>query len=886
MSIAPASLIAELDDRYQLLEVIGQGGMAVVYRAQDVKHDRTVALKVLHDDLAASLGPERFKREIRIAARLQHPHILSVFDSGESAGRLWFTMPYVQGESLRDRLRRTGTLPVEMALVIVREAAQALAYAHKQGVIHRDIKPENILITEDGATLVADFGIARAIGDRTFETGLSQSLTQTGSAIGTPTYMAPEQATGETVLDERVDQYALAAVLYEMLTGAPPFTGANAAALIAARFTTQVTPMRTVRTEVPTDVDSAVLRALALKPFDRFPTIADFARAVAPAMATPQQFDTHSRHAVRAPLKRRWFAVVGVVALVAVAGAALWRRGATTGAPTGPVRIAVLPLQNLGDSADAYFADGMSDELRAKLVSVPGMQVIARASSVQYAGTDKTPAQIAEELGVRYLLTGTLRYQHRADGSSTVQVRPELMEVGGSGPATTRWQAAFDEPLTNAIALQTTIAEQVAAQLQVTLGVAARTRLAATPTTNPLAYDAYLRGTSNRDDSSPMALRGRIAELERAVTLDPSFAMAWAELARERANLWSLNSTPELAAQAQQAAERARAVAPGEMAGHLAWTFYHRTVTGDMPSAEKEIRAALQLEPDNPAMLARLARTLDDQGRAEEARPLYARAAILDPRSIPVWANLTQSLLQHRRYVEARQPMQRYMALAPTSQDALHSSVMLNVALGDLDGARTLLREGYRRMAPEALDVHMATFNEYGWILDDAARQRVLDAPLAAFDGDVAQQEIVRAQIYRARGDLVRSRQAAARAVPAFITTIAKAPDDAQMPLLQGFAAALAGQPAEATRLMQAAQATERRAPANLRFASYFHEVRARIHTLNGNYDQAFDEIEQALAKPGNLGRGQLSLDPMWAPLRALPRYKQIMTTVSEQERR
>src|SRR5688500_16634706 len=215
-----AHLVAGLAGRYTLERELGRGGMATVFLARDLKHDRSVALKLLHPELAVALGPERFQREIRLAARLQHPHILTVLDSGEAVGRLWFTMPFVEGESLRDRLRRERQLPVDAALRIATEAARALEYAHRHGVIHRDIKPENLLLTADGSTLVADFGIARALR------GGDERLTSTGLAVGTPAYMSPEQASGERDVDATTDVYSLGCVLYEMLVGEPPFTGA------------------------------------------------------------------------------------------------------------------------------------------------------------------------------------------------------------------------------------------------------------------------------------------------------------------------------------------------------------------------------------------------------------------------------------------------------------------------------------------------------------------------------------------------------------------------------------------------------------------------------------------------------------------------------------
>ena len=272
----PAGELAEaLQDRYTIERELGRGGMATVYLAHDLRHDRPVALKILLPELAVTLGPERFQREIHFAARLQHPHILTVLDSGEAAGQLWFTMPFVEGESLRERLRRERQLPVDDALRIASEAARALDYAHQHGVVHRDIKPENILLTRDGSTLVADFGIARALD-------VDDRLTQTGLAIGTPAYMSPEQAAGDKGVDGRTDLYSLASVLYEMLAGEPPFTGPTAQSIAAKRFTEPAPSVRSMRASVPESVDRAIRKALAPVAADRFSSAAQFAQALQP----------------------------------------------------------------------------------------------------------------------------------------------------------------------------------------------------------------------------------------------------------------------------------------------------------------------------------------------------------------------------------------------------------------------------------------------------------------------------------------------------------------------------------------------------------------------------------------------------------------------------
>ena len=372
-----------LAERYAIERELGRGGMATVYLAQDLRHDRPVALKVLHPELAHALGPERFQREIHFAARLQHPHILTVLDSGEAAGQLWFTMPFVEGESLRDRLRRERQLPVDDALRIATEAARALDYAHQHGVVHRDIKPENILLTRDGSTLVADFGVARALG-------ADDGLTQTGFAIGTPAYMSPEQAAGDKGIDARTDVYSLAAVLYEMLAGEAPYTGPTAQAIAAKRLTEPPPSVRAVRPSVPESEDQAIRKALAPVAADRFSNAAQLAQALQPASVTaspmtaaPAAPTVVTAKTTSATVRRRRIPIAAlalILGLLIGAGALFaWRRSHANPESSGERRVAVLPFENLGDSADAYFADGITDAVRGKLTALPGMRVTVRS---------------------------------------------------------------------------------------------------------------------------------------------------------------------------------------------------------------------------------------------------------------------------------------------------------------------------------------------------------------------------------------------------------------------------------------------------------------------------------------------------------------------------
>jgi eukaryotic-like serine/threonine-protein kinase len=389
-----------LADRYGIERELGRGGMATVYLARDLKHDRPVALKVLHAELGRVLGGDRFQREIRLAARLQHPHILTVLDSGEAVdpaggtAQLWFTMPLVDGETLRTRLQREHQLPVDDALRIAREAAQALQYAHDQGVIHRDVKPENLLLTRDGNTLVADFGIARALtggqagGRAGGQVGADERLTETGLTLGTPAYMSPEQAGGARELDPRSDIYSLGTVLYEMLAGEPPFSGTSPQALLARRVLEDAPPLRQRRPSAPEWLERAVAKALARMPADRFASAAELGRALqagqTTAAAAPTTATSLTAAREAAPRGRHRVPTLaltlGLGVLIGLGVLFAWRRGHTDGEPAGERRLAVLPFENLGDSTTEYFAAGVTDAVRGKLAAIPGLQVIASRS--------------------------------------------------------------------------------------------------------------------------------------------------------------------------------------------------------------------------------------------------------------------------------------------------------------------------------------------------------------------------------------------------------------------------------------------------------------------------------------------------------------------------
>ncbi len=869
MSGIPESLATALADRYAIERELGRGGMAAVYLARDLRHDRPVALKVLHAELAAALGPERFQREIRFAARLQHPHILTVLDSGEAAGQLWFTMPFVEGETLRERLRRQRQLPVQDALRIAREAASALDYAHRHDVVHRDIKPENLLLTVDGQVLVADFGIARALGGAP-EAG----LTETGTSIGTPAYMSPEQASGERALDGRTDVYSLGVVLYEMLAGEPPFTGPTAQTIIAKRFRGEIPALRKVRTSVPEDVDHAVTRALAMVPADRFASAGEFGRALeggeAPSLSPP----------ARPPARRpaRGLVLLGLGFLLGLGVLFAWRRTHSGGdePARGAKGIAVLPFENLGAPEDEYFADGMTDAVRGKLAAVPGLQVIARTSSAPYKKTAKTPREIARELGVRYILTATVRWEKRA-GASRVQVSPELVQVGEATVPTTEWQQPFDATITDVFQVQADIASRVARALDVALGATARETITEKPTHNVAAYDAFLKGNEAAVSfitATTGEIRRAIAYYERAVALDSTFALAWVQLSRAHAGNSPI--TPADRVESRIAAERARALAPTAPQTYLAWGDYYSQVLRDPPRALEQYSLGRRAAPNDADLLAGIALVERSRGHFEPSLASLRQALALDPRATGTARRIAQSLLWLKRYPEALQAADRALALDPQSADLAETKAMVFLAQGDLPGARAVLQEAATRADPIELVAYVATFWDLFWVLDDAQQQLLLRLTPEPFGDDASNWAICLAQTYALRGDGVRARAYADSARAAAEIQLREAPDDAARLMLLGLAWAYAGRKAEAVREGERAVSLSPVEREAYQGAYFLHQL-ARIYTMVGETGKAVTLYERLLAIPYYLSPAWLRIDPTVDPLRKDARFQRLL---------
>jgi TolB-like protein/tRNA A-37 threonylcarbamoyl transferase component Bud32 len=507
-------LRAALEGRYAVERLLGQGGMATVYLARDSRHDRPVAIKVLRPELAASIGADRFLREIKLAAHLQHPNILALYDSGEAGGFLYYVMPFVAGESLRARLEREKQLSLPDAIQLTCEVAEALHCAHGRGIIHRDIKPENILIQE-GHALVADFGIARAVS----EAG-GDKLTETGMAVGTPHYMSPEQALGGDNVDGRSDEYSLGCVTYEMLVGQPPFHGPNPMAILARHSMEAVPSLQVVRHSIPDEVEDAVMRSLEKTPADRFPTVREFSDALLQVGLGPTARRTSSRalQAVRrtAPrgvpspagsAKRRlrvWAAVASALVILAGAGWATWRffhRSTETASGAGgldPHRIAVLYFQNESDrDSSRYVADGLTEGLIQQLDQVQSLDVISKGGVGPFRGDSIPRDSIARALRAGTLVTGTLEPE-----KGRLRVTTRLVD-GASGAEFAR--ASFEQPAGNLLGMQDTLVQKVASLIRERLGEEIRLREQRNRTRSVQAWALVQRAEQARKQAEALA---------------------------------------------------------------------------------------------------------------------------------------------------------------------------------------------------------------------------------------------------------------------------------------------------------------------------------------------------------------------------------------------
>jgi serine/threonine protein kinase/Tfp pilus assembly protein PilF len=636
-----------LSQTYSIDRELGRGGMATVYLAQDCKHERLVALKVLHPELAASLGSDRFLREIKTAARLNHPHILPLHDSGEADGFLYYVMPYVEGESLRERLDREHQLPIEEAVHHARSIAAALDYAHRQNIVHRDIKPENLMLYE-GEAMVMDFGIAKAVSVAGHDT-----LTQTGMMVGTPAYVSPEQAAGEANIDGKSDQYSLGCVLYEMLSGERAFTGPTAQAVMSKRFTETPKSIRSLRGSVPESVERAVTKAMSTDASARYKTAALFAQALASgSLTTPTDTATLPQPTVSAAKS-----------------------------------VAVLPFVNVtADPENEYFADGMAEEIINALSKIQSLRVASRIVSFALKGKNEDLGEVGRKLHVSTVLDGTVRKM-----GNRLRITAQLVNVADGYQL---WSERYDREMEDIFAIQDDISQAIVKALLVILSEDEKKAIEKPRSVNLQAYDFYLRGRQFFHQLRRKSLEHARQMFNRAVEIDPDYALAYAGVADCCSLLYTYfdareSNLRQADAASQKALELEPALAEAHVARAIAMWLNKRN-----EEAEEHFQTAMKLDSKLFEAPYFYGRALKSQGRFAEAVKLFERAAAIRPedfQAISLQASSLESLGLHNESQAVNRRVLKLiedrLALNPDDARACNLAATTHSKLGETEPA-------------------------------------------------------------------------------------------------------------------------------------------------------------------------------------------------------
>ncbi len=830
---------------YKILAEIGSGGMGVVYRAEDLDLGRTVAIKLLPGP--AGRDPEseaRFLQEARAASALDHPNICTVHEIGRAEdGRLFLVMACYEGRTLRDRLRE-GPLPLDEALDVAEQLLQALDRAHGAGIVHRDVKPANLFLTADGLVKLLDFGVAKLAGQG--------KLTRTGSTLGTAATMSPEQVRGEEV-DARSDLWAVGVVLYEMIVGRTPFRGEHEQAVLYAILHVDPEPLTGLRAGVPPDLDRLVARCLARDRAERHQRAADLLADIrrcrrqlaAPGGAAPTDADASRRR--RAGERRR--------------------------------RLVVLPFENLGSPQDEYFSAGMTEEITSRLASVSGLGVISRKSALHYAGRDRTTRQIAQELGVDYLLEGSVRWARGRAGTDRVRIAVQLI---GADDDTHMWAETYDRELADVFALQSDIAGAVVAQLGAkVLGRIVPPR-PEVQTQDLEAYQAYLRGRyfAERPHFTVAHTERAIAEFAAAAARDPSFAAAFAGLALGHARLsyyWH-DASPERLRLGREAIDRALALAPSAPAIRLAHGHLRMMAERDAPGALAEFDALVPLLADRAEIMTVRAEALRMAGRWEEATGAYEEACRLSPRGVAAAVELALTYWWLRRYGEAFRIAERALTLAP---DDLWTNLAKILICFSADGSSASARACLAAL-PEGEP--WTTYILYFDALFERSPERALAQLTRPTDGWIRLKigawpvGLMAAQVHALRGDRERARAEADSARIQLEGAAADHPDDPRYHASLGVALAVLGRTEEALREGRRAIALYPVTRDAVYGLPYLIDL-AHIQALVGRADDAIEGLRHLLTIPSWISPAWLRVDPRWDPLRREPGFQRLLAS-------
>jgi serine/threonine protein kinase/tetratricopeptide (TPR) repeat protein len=893
-------MIGRTISHYRILEKLGEGGMGVVYKAEDTKLRRTVALKFLSPQaLGAKDEMARFVHEAQAAAALNHPNICTIHEIDEAEGQTFIAMEYIEGRSLKGMIE-SGPLKLEEAWNIVIQIAEGLHEAHRRRIVHRDIKPANIMVTGGGRVKIMDFGLAKSPG--------RMQLTREGTTLGTVAYMSPEQGRGDEV-DSRTDIWSLGVIIYEMVTGQRPFRGDYEQAVIYSIMNEDPEPVTSLRTGVPVELERISDRCMEKDPAERYQTAADLVAdlrrlgrimgeelsvsrsTVKPPPPQQQTAPEEPASDVSAPRKPRLLPWLVVVVLAAVLAITLVPRYFGTseksveGQPaTGLKMLAVIPFQNLGPPDDEYFADGITDAITARLAVLSGLGVISRQSAIQYKDGGKSTHQISEELGVDYILEGTIQRERPSDPTSRVRIIPQLIRCADDIHL---WADTYDEDMTEVFRLQSEIAERVARELDVTLLEPERKALAEKPTENLEAYEFYLLGVEFRDRAVDMGTsRESVRMFEKAVELDPEFAIAWARLSRAYTWLYWMFGDSDALADARAAVDEAMRIDPDLLEGHLALGFLYYHGSLDYESALKHFNRVQKQRPGDSEANGAIGAIKRRQGKWEEALQHFERTFKVNPRSYMVnWDNLGNTYIALRRYDEAEKYIDRAMSLAPGTKGAYYSKAIIAILRdGDRELAKSYLQEmddhtPPGEQCPPFAHIEPSIFRIARDSQSDRDDRTMRCIPSSALDSAVVMtmqagrsvennkmQEAV-ALLDSARVVLERSLQVREWFVEVNYSALS-------------FVYAYLGRKEDAIRAAEWAVQLLPISKDAFQGPDYVQRL-AEIYAIVGEYEAAIDQLEILFSVPSRISVHSLRLDPMWDPLRYNPRFQQLLDKYS-----
>ncbi len=859
--------------RYQIVEELGTGGMGTIYRALDTKVDEEVALKLIRSDIAADPKTiRRFRNEMKFTRQIPHRNVCKMYDLGESEDTTYITMEYVRGEDLKSFIRRSGILTISKAISVAKQVCEGLREAHRLGVVHRDLKSSNIMIDKDGNARIMDFGIARSLK--------AKDDTGAGILFGTPEYMSPEQVE-TTKVDHRADIYSLGIILFEMLTGGVPFKG-DTPVTVALKHRKAAPPdLRDINPDIPGDLDVLILRCLEKDKEARFQSASDVFRALEDI---GREFATTERIIpLKKPSFRRWGLIALLFALAIIVGFSI--RFFPNGNPallSDLKMMVVLPFENLGSPEDEYFADGISEEINNRLSALQGLGIISRTSAKHYKQSDRTVKQIGTELGVDYVLEGSVQWDRSGDGAGRVRVIPQLIRVRDD---TQLWSERYDRVLEDIFSVQADIAEQVARQLDLTILAPAREALYAQPTKNLEAYNYYLKGKEHEYlgwlNSSTPDFEQAIEMYDQATLLDPGFTLAYTEksLIHSRLYFFGEDNTQERLRKAKEAVDRALELQPDLPESQAALAFYFYWGMLDFDRALEVFESMQKAHPNiSPELKGFIQRR---QGKWEESLETLESAFKFNPRYSQLAYEIGLSYLAMRNYELASIWFDRVLSINPKRLSPRLGKIAISVCADwDIQEASALL---------ETLPDHQLTdLMRFTLGMFERKYQEVLAAlDILPYDFFEAQhflfhKNLAYAQAYTATKDVSRMRSHADRARTFLETSLQGHTDDPRYHAALGIAYAYLGRKQDAVR--EGTQAVSLLPVSKDAAMGPIYVLNlARIFTIVGEHEKAIERLEYLFSVPSyeylwHIVSGScLKLDPTWDPLRGRPRFQQML---------